>query len=91
MDETKLRDRLTFTCDALTALGILGSLHLALKHPLNTGPSTRLVKAFYEQLTGKLGAIGLLSAQELRETFDMAEVDHTRQETQRLLRQEGEF
>lgn len=91
VDSSKATERITLTCDAITALGVLGSLHLAIKHPLNTGPSTRLVRAFYEQLLGKVGESGLISGEELRQAFRMEEVELSRQEAQRRLKEEGRY
>lgn len=90
-DSSKATERITLTCDAITALGVLASLHLALKHPLNTGPSTRLVRAFYEQLLGKVGETGFLTGEELSQAFRMEEIDIDRHEAQRRLKNEGGY
>lgn len=88
MDNTKAQTQITLIVDALTALSILGSIHLALKHPLNTGPNTVLARAFYEQLLGKVGETGFLSGEELRQALRMDEVDIDRHEAQRRLAEE---
>jgi hypothetical protein len=90
MDETKAGECLTITLDALTALALVGMIDLALKHPLNTGPTTVLVKAVREHLLGKIAAIGLLSESELRQAFDAEDVELSRHESQQRLRAEWE-
>lgn len=75
MDTEKAHERLTLTLDALTATALAGAMHLALKHPLFVGPSSRLIKSFREQLLSKLGETGFLSHDEIQAAFDMAEVE----------------
>ena len=88
MNTEKMKERITITLDAITALGLLGNIDLARRHPLNTGPSVVLVRAFREQLLSKIAETGLLSSEELRQAFNEEDVDISRQEMQRRLREE---
>ena len=80
--------RLTLTCDALTAAALLGTLDLGLKHPFHTGPSATLVRAFREQLCHTLAETGLFDAEEITQIFRADEIDMSRHEAQRRLREE---
>lgn len=80
MNQEKIHSDLTFTCDALTALALLGTLDLGFKHLLHTGLSATLVRAFREQLCQKIVESELLSAEELAAAFDAEEIDISRHE-----------
>ena len=43
--------------DDITLLAVIGNLQLGLSHPQNTGPSSKIVKDFINQLTPHLSKI----------------------------------
>lgn len=69
LDETVWRQHVTLELNVLTVMAIHGNLCLALRHPANRGPSTRLVAAVVHQLGELLVARGALTAAELAEVY----------------------
>ena len=88
MDLDNAHQRITLICDALTAAALLGTLDLGLKHPLHTGPSATLVRAFREQLCHQLAQAGLFNAEDIKKIFRAEEIDISRHEAQQRLRDE---
>ena len=69
LDETVWRKHVTLELSLLTVMAVHGNLCLALRHPANRGPSTRLVVALVRQLGEFLVARGALTAAELAEVY----------------------
>ena len=60
LDETVWRKQVTLDLSLLTVMAVHGNLCLALRHPANRCPSTRLVVALVRQLGEFLVARGTL-------------------------------
>jgi len=65
-DQKLLLKTAQVTTNYLTWLGVHGNLCLALRHPMNKGPSRQWVFAFVQDLGKSLVKWGVLTEQELK-------------------------
>ena len=57
-------------CDPMTLWCVLCSLQLSLRHPLNTGPTSQIVRAFVDQIGAHLAPPGTALADMFALGFD---------------------
>ncbi len=65
-----LRLKLPFELDVLSAITLIGNLQLALRHPANTGPNTRIVRFFIDETIRRMREAGLTAHAELARLGD---------------------
>ena len=64
-DEGKLCVRIPVVAEGVVWLAVLANVQLGLRHPDNTGPSSKIALEFVQQLLPKLRDEGILSNDEL--------------------------